>query len=63
MNSALGTLETRVRALETTSRSEAEPSKRRRNDEDDPSRHEEEADKPWESLGDWYRDVYCAPSD
>ena len=45
MNSALGTLETGVRALETTCRTEAEPSKRRLDDEDDPSRREEEASK------------------
>jgi len=46
VNSALGTLETRVRALETTCRAEAKQSKRRRDDENDPSHREEEASKP-----------------
>ena len=45
VNSSLGTLETRVRAVETTCRAEAEPSKRRHDDEDDPSLREEEASK------------------
>ena len=41
LKESVDSFETRVRALETTFRAQAEPSKRRRDDEDDPGRREE----------------------